>query len=208
MRVYAPAQLAIATTWVLNLVLVAETLIPARWVFMGLEAALLVALVATTPPDARQESELHRHLTVGMMALLAVANNVALLQLAHFLVTGGDTLGRTLILSGSVVWTTNIVLFGLAFWRVDGGGPRGRALAENPSPDFNFPQTAGGGVSDLRWRPEFFDYLYVSFTNSTTFGPADTVPMSRRAKGLMLLEALASFLTVGLIVSYAVSSLV
>lgn len=40
-----------------------------------------------------------------------------------------------------------------------------------------------------------------------SLSPTDTMPLSRRAKGLMLVEALTSFLTVALVVSRAVNIL-
>lgn len=140
---YGPAQIAVAAILLLNLVLVADELIPARWGVLGSEAVLLAALVATAPRDPRVESKLHRRLMGTLSVLLAVANSIALLRLAHFLVTGGETDGRTLILSGVVVWLTNVVLFGLLFWYIDGGGPQHRALTGYRTPDFLFPQSPG-----------------------------------------------------------------
>jgi hypothetical protein len=32
------------------------------------------------------------------------------------------------------------------------------------------------------WEPTFGDYLYLSFTNATSFSPTDTMPLSRWAK--------------------------
>jgi uncharacterized membrane protein len=51
------------------------------------------------------------------------------------------------------------------------------------------------------------DYLYVSFTNASTFSPADAMPLSVRIKSLMLIESIASFLTVGLVAARAVNIL-
>ena len=34
-----------------------------------------------------------------------------------------------------------------------------------------------------RWKPQVWDYLYVSLTNSIAFSPTDTMPLSLRAKG-------------------------
>jgi hypothetical protein len=53
----------------------------------------------------------------------------------------------------------------------------------------------------------FVDYLYVIFTNSTAFSPTDTMPLTGRAKMAMLVQALLSFVTVGLVVARAVNIL-
>jgi hypothetical protein len=57
------------------------------------------------------------------------------------------------------------------------------------------------------WRPGLIDYLYVSFTNATAFSPTDTMPLSPTAKSMMTGQALASLVTVALVVSRAVNIL-
>jgi len=51
------------------------------------------------------------------------------------------------------------------------------------------------------------DYLYVSSTNATAFSPTDTLPLTHRAKLIMLLQALVSLLTVALVAARAVNIL-
>ena len=51
----------------------------------------------------------------------------------------------------------------------------------------------------------FLDYLYVAFTNSTAFSPADTMPLSVLAKMLMLLESLISLVTIAVVIARAIS---
>jgi hypothetical protein len=55
------------------------------------------------------------------------------------------------------------------------------------------------------WQPELVDYIYVSFTNSIAFSPTDAMPLSRRAKLLMLTESLLSALTLLLVAARAVN---
>jgi hypothetical protein len=57
------------------------------------------------------------------------------------------------------------------------------------------------------WTPGFLDYLYVSFTNSTAFSPTDTLPLTTRAKGLMMVEALGAITIVVMVVGRAVNVL-
>jgi hypothetical protein len=82
-----------------------------------------------------------------------------------------------------------------------------RVLDKTALPDFVFPQ-----MTDTRWAPEgwmpgFVDYLYVSFTNATAFSPTDTMPLTQLAKSLMTVQALASLVTIGLVVARAVNIL-
>ncbi|MEO5627924.1 MAG: ion channel, partial [Candidatus Saccharimonadales bacterium] len=57
------------------------------------------------------------------------------------------------------------------------------------------------------WQPTFFDYLYVSITNATTFGPTDASPLTYRAKLLMSAQAFTSLATIALVAARAVSIL-
>ena len=119
--------------------------------------------------------------------------------------SGSGSLSAGELLShGAVVWLTNIVTFGLLFWILDEGGPRLRAERGRPDPDFQFPQDAAGR-SD--WSPRLSDYLYVSLTNAIAVSPTDTMPLTRRAKGLMAVESLISYAVVILVVSRAVNVL-
>jgi hypothetical protein len=55
------------------------------------------------------------------------------------------------------------------------------------------------------WRTELIDYLYVSFTNSIAFSPTDAMPLTRRAKLMMLTESSLSSVTVLLVAARAVN---
>jgi hypothetical protein len=60
---------------------------------------------------------------------------------------------------------------------------------------------------DPEWHATFIDYLYVAFTNATAFSPTDTMPLTRWAKLLMLVQAGISLITVGLVAARAVGVL-
>jgi hypothetical protein len=115
--------------------------------------------------------------------------------------------GRDLILSAAQICVTNVAVFGLWYWEVDRGGPHMRTKSEKLVPDFYFPQMEIAHPPFRDWRPSFFDYLYVAFTNASAFSPTDAMPLSVRVKALMLVEAAASFLTVGLVAARAVNIL-
>jgi len=57
------------------------------------------------------------------------------------------------------------------------------------------------------WTPTFIDYLHVSFTNAAAFSPTDTMPLSRWAKLLMLLQSAMAILTVAFVIARAVNIL-
>jgi uncharacterized membrane protein len=55
--------------------------------------------------------------------------------------------------------------------------------------------------------PDFLDYLFVAFTGATALSPADTFPLTRVAKILMMMEAVISLSVIGILVARAVNIL-
>jgi hypothetical protein len=121
------------------------------------------------------------------------------------ILASGHISGRTLIISAIEIYLTNVIVFGLWYWELDGRGPAARLRANEPYRDFLFPQMNSPDKAPPGWRPTFFDYLYVSLTNATAFSPTDTLPLTRKAKGLMSVQCVASLLTVALVAGRAVN---
>ena len=142
-----------------------------------------------------------------LLGLLVAGNFVALGILVAGLVTSStaDLSGGEILLTGFAIYTSDVVVFGLIFWELEAGGPVARQRAhERPVPDLRFPQDDAGMRS---WKPQVWDYLYVSLTNSIAFSPTDTLPMSLRAKGLMGLESFIAAATILLVAARAVNVL-
>jgi hypothetical protein len=74
-------------------------------------------------------------------------------------------------------------------------------------PDLAFPEQLNPVVTVPGWRPQFFDYLYLGFTNATAFSPTDVMPLARWAKAAMTLQAVGSLAILGLVVARAVNIL-
>jgi uncharacterized membrane protein len=174
----------------------------------ALELALLLPLAVATPHRHVNESGHRRMAAIAMIAVVTVANTVSLAFLLHFLLTAGSAVhGRQLLLSGGAIWSTNVIVFALWYWELDGGGPPARMRDPKAPRDFAFVQMTDPEVSSPGWRPRFADYFYVSFTNSSAFSPTDTMPLSRKAKELMLVESAISIVTVLLVAARAVNIL-
>jgi uncharacterized membrane protein len=60
-------------------------------------------------------------------------------------------------------------------------------------------------LAEPGWHPRLFDYIYISFTNSIAFSPTDAMPLTRRAKTLMLTESAVSALSILLVTARAVN---
>lgn len=146
----------------------------------------------------------------GFVTLINASSLVSLIAalLAH---TASKT-GQTLLLDAVNIWLTNVIVFGLWYWSIDRGGPASRGVTRSKDCDFLFPQMQmqTQSTSDTRspaWSPGFVDYLYVAFTNASAFSPTDTMPLSGRAKLLMMVQSSISLLTLALVAARAVNIL-
>ncbi len=149
-----------------------------------------------------------RNAAIVLLCLLAVGNFAALGILVAGLVSAStaDLTGGELLLTGFAIYTSDVVVFGLVFWEVEGGGPVARQRAdERDAVEFRFPQDDDQATEV--WKPQVWDYLYVSLTNAIAFSPTDTMPLSLRAKGLMGLESFVSAVTLLLVAARAVNVL-
>jgi uncharacterized membrane protein len=179
----------------------------ARWSVPVLEALLVVPLAATAPHRREEESGRRRRATMALTAVLTVANTISLGLLVHQLLVGSRIDGQTLFHGAVAIWATNVIVFGLWFWLLDRGGPGARAAGAAGPPDFAFPQETNPELAPPGWRPLFFDYLYVAFTNGSAFSPTDTLPLTRWAKLLMAVQSGLSLVTVALVAARAVNIL-
>lgn len=207
---YWPAQLAVAAALLLYVALPDKLTLGPDWLLPAAEGLLLIGLVVTTPRGAEARPRPRRRgFAVGLALFVAAVNLVALGLLVHFVVRSGKGAGYELVLSGAEIWATNVLIFAVVYWELDGGGPEGRRRPAPPPPwELLFaPMTLDDRERALSWRPGFVDYLYTSFTNCTAFSPTDTMPLSLRAKGLMMVQGLAALVTIGVIIARAIGSL-
>jgi uncharacterized membrane protein len=175
------------------------------WMLLSGPALLLIVLLLVAPRAELSPGRL-RNVGVGLLGLLVASDAVAVGVLLAALAgsSAGSLSAGDLLAHGAVVWLSNIITFGLLFWQLDEGGPRLRAERGRPDPDFEFPQDARRRTG---WSPRLSDYLYVSLTNAIAVSPTDTMPLTRRAKGLMAVESLISYAVVILVVARAVNVL-
>jgi uncharacterized membrane protein len=198
--------LIIVAVIVLQLVLPDRFVFGIHWLLPALEVLLAVLLIATTPRQKVFKSLRRRVNVVLLLAAIGIGNVYALLQVANLLLQQGKISdGRELTLTALNIYLTNIIMFALLYWEMDAGGPGHRHAASDTERDFLFPQS---GIAALKhWHPTSVDYLYVSSTNAMAFSPTDTLPLSRRAKMLMLLQSVISLVVVALVAARAVNIL-
>jgi len=179
-----------------------------KFIIIGFEAVLLIALAVVTSDGYHRVSSSRRLLALILIAIIALINIFSLVFLVRALLFGDVTgvSGHDLLQNGFTIYVTNIFMFALWYWEMDGGGPDHRVVSERQR-DFLFPQMIHHGISGDNWLPGFTDYLYLSTTNVTNFASADTMPISHRAKLLMMVQALVSVITVVLVAARAIGIL-
>jgi uncharacterized membrane protein len=189
----------------LQLSLPAHLTIKPQYVVPILEGAILLGLFAASPARfVKHSTGLHVG-ALTLIGLISADTAVSAGLLVHEIVSGTADSAPRLLLQGVAIWLTNIIAFGLWYWEFDRGGPVARAHATRKHPDLLFPQMQQPDIASPDWEPTFFDYLYTSFTNATAFSPTDTMPLSRWAKAMFLLQSAISLVTVALVISRAVN---
>ncbi len=174
-----------------------------RAFLLALVSVLLIPLVT-----AHQQGRHHlaRWLGFGLVGLVTVAVVVSVFLLVSSPLSS-QTPAPTLLQDAALLWVINVVTFAVWYWEIDGGGPAQRHQEEHHSEDFLFPQMNLDDKVARDWSPGFLDYLFLAFNTSTAFSPTDTAVLSRRAKVLMMVQALLSLLILAVLVSRAINTL-
>lgn len=202
------AQVIMLFAIAFQLVLPNDFSLGGSYVIPSLELVLLGALSVTTPRERIFRSLVRSVNVILLIVVTTVANIYALGHVVDRLLSSNHiTDGRALILAAINIYLTNIIIFALWYWEIDGGGPGERQRIQRHEQDFLFPQHRNERYKHPEWRPTFIDYLYVSSTNAMAFSPSDTMPLSRRAKMMMLVQSTLSLITIALVAARAVSIL-
>jgi uncharacterized membrane protein len=171
---------------------------------------VLIPIVAVGFSSARERwlrIERWSILVYFVYALSAIVANLTNLVYA-MIFRSSEISGSQLIMSSVAVWAAMILMYSLLYWQLDRGGPESRLAGTGSRPDWLFPQ-AGAPAEDVPpdWRPIYVDYLFLSYTTATAFSPTDTLPLSPRAKLLMMLESATSLMTIIVIAARAINIL-
>jgi uncharacterized membrane protein len=174
------------------------------WLLLALEGILIAPIViAHLIMRKPLPHRLARILGLALLALLAIALVVSLIRFIGVL--PNYSRGPVLLLDGAILWIINILVFATGYWELDGGGARMRHARPGQRQDFMFPQQQFS--VPVRWKPGYIDYIFLAFCFSTAFSPADSFPLTHRAKLLVMLQALISLVIAAVIISRAINIL-
>ena len=177
-----------------------------------LPTVIVVLLVPTVVSHRVGKQSLNRILGFIINGITTLALIGSVILLVRLLPTHREP-PLQLLRSGGLLWLTNVIVFALWYWRLDGGGPNlRRKLKKFGSTSFLFPQMQiphdeRPEFSCAQWRPHFIDYLFVAFTQSSTFGPTDAPLLARWAKVLAIVQIALSLSILVLLISSAVGAL-
>ena len=130
-------------------------------------------------------------ITNGLLTFGLFVNMLALLDaLTRLTAQAAEELVADVVLMA----ITNILIFSIWYWIIDPPGIDETQRVDEPW-DFLFPQRGADLPHYESWLPRYTDYLYLAFTTSFAFSPTDTLPLTRRAKMLMLLQSTISIIT-------------
>lgn len=205
-----PVALAITVVLFLLAVLPERVRLFPAWLpyVVGIAVLAPIATVALASANTHW-LRIERTVTLLFCAVAGVGTVANLANLIGLMVRrSGEIGGEQLLASSIAVWVTNVLAFSLLYWQIDRGGPDARSNNASPRPDWLFPQE-GASPADVPpdWRPTFVDYLFLGFSTATAFSPTDALPLTSRAKMLMMLESSISLATIVVVASRAINIL-
>jgi hypothetical protein len=204
-----PMAVALVVAIGLLLLLPSRFFIVPRWIYPSVVAVLLVVLMIADPGRIDRRSPVIRGSSLTLVAALVASAATVTVRLVVDLIHGGPETNSAgqLLRVGFLVWLYTIITFAFLYWELDGGGPEARMMDPPEFPDLGFPEQLNPQVAPPGWRPEFFDYLYLGFTNATAFSPTDVMPLRHWAKLAMSIQAATSLAVLGLVIARAVNIL-
>jgi hypothetical protein len=204
-----PVALAILAVILLVVLLPERVVLFPAW-FPYVVGIALIVPIAAVGLSAEKARWLRVERTI-MLFFVVVMGVGTLANLANLISTmvrrSGEIGGLQLLASSIAVWSTNVIMFSLLYWQIDRGGPEARANNAGTKPDWLFPQAGAPEDVPPDWRPTFVDYLFLGFSTATAFSPTDALPLTSRAKMLMMLESTISLATIVVVASRAINIL-
>jgi hypothetical protein len=207
-----PVALAMLAAAALPFALPRSLSIFPQWIVALLAVTLITGAVVAHVLNQPRMNEIFGY---AVLVVLTVAMLYSLVTLIVALPRHAE-MAKRLLESAADLWLTNVIVFAAWYWRLDAGGPNERDNREaHLRGAFLFPQMAiiapgtdGKSVAEMEsWRPQFVDYLALSFYTCTAFSPTDVPVLSRWAKLMMMVQAVMSFTTVALLAARAVNIL-
>jgi hypothetical protein len=179
------------------------------WLSYVVAIAVIAPMAAVTLTTAKARwLRIERIITLLFFVVVGVGTLTGLAYLIHTMVhRSAETTGLQLLTSSIAFWVINVLIFSLLYWQIDRGGPEARVNNAGAKPDWLFPQASSSENVPPNWRPLFVDYLFLGFSTATAFSTTDALPLTSRAKMLMMGESSISLVTIVVVASRAINIL-
>lgn len=180
-----------------------------HWAFPVAMLVLLGLLVLGDPGRIDRDTPWLRVVGGSLIGLIAVVTAFATVRLVVGILDDARFSDpRDLLITGGLIWLTNVVAFALGYWHLDAGGPAVR-LRSRPvqAQSFRFAEDEIPERLAEGWYPQFIDYFAYSFSTATAFGPTDVAAVRHWAKLAVILESSISLVLIGLVLARAVNIL-
>lgn len=128
-------------------------------------------------------------LTLGLATLGLIINVIAVVGCIILI---PSSQAPWMMFDAFYTFASTILVFLVWYWWIDS---RERKLNERGlayRQVLVFPQDSTSYHGHKSWKPAFMDYFYLSFNTSATFGPTDTLVLTRPAKAIMILQVAIS----------------
>lgn len=176
-------------------------------VYADVGLMIVAMLVAATAAPASSLRRIEHAVMLAAVTVAFIINALSLFDILDALMYHPATLKPLpLFFTSASIWTANICVFTLLYWLIDRGGPDARAAGTGAYPDFDFPAMSDASKVPPNWQPGIIDYFFIGFTANTAFGPTEAMPLTERAKLLVILQSLVSLITIVVVAARAIGA--
>ena len=165
-------------------------------------ALLCVATVLATWPFVFREQ--HRRLTMAVIGIQTTGLALDVTSLVTSTLFGKQAAALYLLLEAACVLASTVLLFSVWYAALDHHGRMLRRIGVPSRQVLVFPQDVVSYPGYADWAPGFADYLFLSFSTSSTLGPTETLPLARSVKLLMILQVSISLLVLVVLAARAI----
>jgi MFS family permease len=183
-------------------------LLPTWFAYLSMALIIVPMALGTVVRDSPAWRRTERFLEFGAVWTALTFNVINLLIAAYNLVENPGKLEPVPLFYTSIgIWVGNVLIFTLLYWLIDRGGPDARERDEVRYPDFDFPAMDDDVHVPPGWKPGMVDYLFLGFTTSTAFSPTEAMPLTSRAKLLVILQSTIALVTIAIVAARTINIL-
>jgi len=204
---WLPALTILAVLFVLYALPGRIRVVPSSITYFAAITLLVPMTAATFAPTSALWVRVERITTFLFFVFGTLANLYVVTRLIDALISHPEIGGIELLASSIALWINNVLIFSLLYWQLDRGGPVARADSLRVMPDWRFPEAGPTDDVPSGWRPSFLDYLFLGYTTATTFSASYALPLTPRAKALMMIQSTIALVTIVLVASRAINIL-